>query len=378
MIKNKSEAVQMLRVNIENEDNIIKNIIKANQRKQFFMVLNMYITRMPLYPNGKIRETLYNIEQFKFDALLQPEIKLGLSSSASSNLRSGNDRDYSTPTSSKSSGSLGSQTTSSNSSGEKDRSRAGSNASGMAKKMIKDSDKSSGTNNLIGSGSGSTTLTGKNPFAILKASAIAASQKAVFPNNFTNLPKATPPFLPPLADHERDVYTLVLDLDETLIHNVDYGQDSFFLVRPGCVQFITDMAKYYEIVIFTAALQEYADQVVDQIDVGNNIRHRLYRQHTSQNGPFLVKDLSLLGRDLNKTIIIDNISDNFILQPDNGIFISTWYDDMSDNFLREITPLLTELVEKRVADVRVGMRTYRDQILRQISSGQQMGSIQFK
>lgn len=82
-----------------------------------------------------------------------------------------------------------------------------------------------------------------------------------------------------------------------------------------------------------------------------------------------MKDLSLLGRDLNKTIIIDNISDNFILQPDNGIFISTWYDDMSDNFLREITPLLTELVEKRVADVRVGMRTYRDQILRQISSG---------
>ena len=79
--------------------------------------------------------------------------------------------------------------------------------------------------------------------------------------------------------------------------------------------------------------------------------------------------MSLLGRDLNKTIIIDNISDNFILQPDNGIFISTWYDDMSDNFLREITPLLTELVEKRVADVRVGMRTYRDQILRQISSG---------
>jgi hypothetical protein len=65
-------------------------------------------------------------------------------------------------------------------------------------KMIKDSDKSSGTNNLVGSGSGSSTLTGKNPFAILKASAIAATQKAVFPNNFTNLPKVSPPFLPPL------------------------------------------------------------------------------------------------------------------------------------------------------------------------------------
>ena len=129
------------------------------------------------------------------------------------------------------------------------------------------------------------------------------------------------------------------------------------------------MAKYYEIVIFTAALQEYADQVIDQIDVGNNIKYRLYRQHTSQNGPFLVKDLSLLGRDVNRTIIIDNISDNFILQPDNGIFISTWYDDMRDRFLDEITPLLCEIVQKKVPDVRRALRTYRDQVLRQVSNG---------
>ena len=95
------------------------------------------------------------------------------------------------------------------------------------------------------------------------------------------MPKVSPPFLDPLDASESHMYTLVLDLDETLIHNVEYQNDSFFLVRPGCVQFIETMAKYYEIVIFTAALQEYADQVIDQIDVGNNIRYRLYRQHTS-------------------------------------------------------------------------------------------------
>ena len=124
------------------------------------------------------------------------------------------------------------------------------------------------------------------------------------------------------------------------------------------------MAEIYEIVIFTAAMQDYADWVLNQIDKAKRIKYRLYRQHCSQNGPFLVKDLSLLGRDLKRTIIIDNNSDNFILQPDNGIFISTWYDDMSDNFLKEISPLLVELVEKKVPDVRVGMRSYRDQILR--------------
>lgn len=67
-----------------------------------------------------------------------------------------------------------------------------------------------------------SSLTGKNPFAILKASALASPTSATFPNNFTNLPKVYPPFLPPLeGEGKNTIYTLVLDLDETLIHNVD-------------------------------------------------------------------------------------------------------------------------------------------------------------
>jgi CTD small phosphatase-like protein 2 len=68
----------------------------------------------------------------------------------------------------------------------------------------------------------------------------------------------TPPFLLPKKPDDSP-YCLVLDLDETLIHNVEYGNESYFLVRPGCVQFIETMAKHYEVVIFTAAMQEYAD-----------------------------------------------------------------------------------------------------------------------
>lgn len=55
---------------------------------------------------------------------------------------------------------------------------------------------SSGANKMLAGGNqGQTSLTGKNPFAILKASAIASNQSAVFPNNFANLPKVMPPFL---------------------------------------------------------------------------------------------------------------------------------------------------------------------------------------
>jgi TFIIF-interacting CTD phosphatase-like protein len=66
----------------------------------------------------------------------------------------------------------------------------------------------------------------------------------------------------------------------------------------------------------------------------------MYRQHALPYGPIFVKDLSRIGRDLSKTIIVDNVAENFQLQPDNGIFIKSWFDDMSDTALSELAPLL--------------------------------------
>ena len=51
-----------------------------------------------------------------------------------------------------------------------------------------------------------------------------------------------------------------------------------------------------------------------------------------------IKDLSRIGRPLNKTIIVDNVAENFSLQPDNGIFIKSWFDDKSDTALLELAP----------------------------------------
>ena len=66
----------------------------------------------------------------------------------------------------------------------------------------------------------------------------------------------------------------------------------------------------------------------------------MYRQHASPQGTTFIKDLSKLGRDLNKVIIVDNVAENFQLQPDNGIFIKSWFEDMSDTALEELAPLL--------------------------------------
>jgi len=53
-----------------------------------------------------------------------------------------------------------------------------------------------------------------------------------------------------------------------------------------------------------------------------------------------LKDLSKLGRDLSKTLIVDNLPENFRMQPDNGIAIKAWYDDHEDNALLELAPVL--------------------------------------
>jgi len=105
------------------------------------------------------------------------------------------------------------------------------------------------------------------------------------------------------------------------------------------------MAQYYEIVIFTAGMQDYADWALDQIGgdstvAQKTISHRLFRAHTLPCREFYIKDLSILGRDLTKTIIVDNISENFLLQPENGISIKSWYDDEEDTALEQLASLL--------------------------------------
>jgi CTD small phosphatase-like protein 2 len=79
---------------------------------------------------------------------------------------------------------------------------------------------------------------------------------------------------------------------------------------------------------------------LDLIDKPKYISSRLYRQHTVPNGTHFVKDLSRIGRDLSKMIIVDNVPENFQNQPDNGIFIKSWYSDPTDTALSELAPLL--------------------------------------
>ena len=156
--------------------------------------------------------------------------------------------------------------------------------------------------------------------------------------------KVKPPFLPPL-NTKKYTYTLVMDLDETLVHYIEEENRAYVQVRPYADYFLSEMGKYFEIVIFTAAAEDYADIVLNELDKNNAINYKLYRKHTEQINGVFIKDLSKLGRDIEKVIIVDNNKDNFSLQPENGLHICSFLGDQNDDELYSLSGDLMKIIE---------------------------------
>lgn len=152
------------------------------------------------------------------------------------------------------------------------------------------------------------------------------------PSLFSLICSTKVPYLP---EYFHKDFTLVLDLDETLGH----FHKGNFEKRPGVDVFLFEMSRVYELVLFTAASQEYANRAMKLVDSDNLVLLRLYREHVFGQG---VKDLESLGRDLDKLIIIDNFPKSFEKQPKNGIEIKPWLGDPKD---QELTKLILPLKE---------------------------------
>ena len=178
------------------------------------------------------------------------------------------------------------------------------------------------------------------------------------------------PYLPKLPENlEKTTYTLVLDLDETLVHFFFTPSGGTFLIRPYCFKFLEDMSKIFEVAIFTAATKDYADSILDVIDPNKKlINHRLYRHHTTICDITFVKDLTKIGRNLNRCLIIDNLADNFKLQPNNGIQCGTWIDDMKDTQLNDLDIILTQIIEKKPQDIKPIIKKLNDEINKKLKN----------
>ncbi|OCB90865.1 NIF-domain-containing protein [Sanghuangporus baumii] len=190
--------------------------------------------------------------------------------------------------------------------------------------------------------------------------------------------------------------TLVLDLDETLIHSttrpllpsrsggwfslgsligfgrnrkaghivevVMGGRSTLYHVykRPFVDYFLRKVSAWYTLVIFTASMKEYADPVIDWLDAGRGIISlRFFREHCTQlpNGSYS-KDLSILNEDLARICLIDNSPASYDINKANGIPIEGWTHDPNDEALLDLLPVLDSL--RFTSDVRhiLGLRGF--------------------
>ena len=160
--------------------------------------------------------------------------------------------------------------------------------------------------------------------------------------------------------------TLILDLDETLVHSAFYpfrtksdiilninldGKNHIIhvLKRPNLDYFLKKVSEIYNIIIFTASLSQYASPLIDILDPKNKFK-RLFRENCLKRNGFYIKDLNQIGKNFKDIIIIDNNPISFIMNQDNGLPIMTWYENMNDNELIKLIPLLEYL--SNVNDVR--------------------------
>ncbi|XP_077365135.1 CTD (carboxy-terminal domain, RNA polymerase II, polypeptide A) small phosphatase-like a isoform X1 [Festucalex cinctus] len=175
-----------------------------------------------------------------------------------------------------------------------------------------------------------------------------------------------------IADYGRNC--VVIDLDETLVHssfkpisNADFivpveidgtVHQVYVLKRPHVDEFLQRMGELFECVLFTASLAKYADPVADLLDRWGVFRARLFRESCVFHRGNYVKDLSRLGRELGKVIIVDNSPASYIFHPENAVPVQSWFDDMADTELLELLPIFEGLSKE--GDVYSLLQSLRD------------------
>ncbi|KAK8893539.1 hypothetical protein M9Y10_021961 [Tritrichomonas musculus] len=175
--------------------------------------------------------------------------------------------------------------------------------------------------------------------------------------------------------------TLVLDLDETLIHSSKYiahpdvesfrvefddeeiEQNSngvppkkdylYVQLRPGVKEFLDYVNSHFDVFIFTYGVQDYADKIIDALCPQIDKEHRYYRDSCElrNHGKMVHKDLDIFHRPLTDLILVDDNISAQKFHPDNSIQIQQWKGTPNDRVLTEwLMPILVEC--ESASDVR--------------------------
>ncbi|KAK3683039.1 mitochondrial inner membrane protein required for protein import [Vermiconidia calcicola] len=174
-----------------------------------------------------------------------------------------------------------------------------------------------------------------------------------------------PKLLPEVPASQRQPFTLVLSLEDLMIHSTWDREHGYRTAkRPGIDYFIRYLSQYYELVLFTSVPIAMADPVIKKLDPFHFIMWPLGREATKYESGEYVKDLAYLNRDLSKTIIIDTHAPHVKNQPENAIVIPKWSGDPKDTHVKDLValiPFLEYVATMGTEDVRPVLKAFEGQ-----------------
>ena len=193
------------------------------------------------------------------------------------------------------------------------------------------------------------------------------------------------PFLSPIEKKDNYILTIVLDLDKTLIYCEDEEDENYeeeedeekeeevkneIILRPGLYEFLDSLMKLKcELIIFTSSKKQKADEYINKIEKNKKYFNKiLYRDYCTLIGAAYVKDISKLGRDLSKTIIIDNDLGCFYLQQENGILIKSFNGEKDDKNLFNLLNILQKIIKSPFNDIRYELDKYKNEFIKYVTN----------
>ncbi|KAG5553570.1 hypothetical protein RHGRI_011451 [Rhododendron griersonianum] len=166
--------------------------------------------------------------------------------------------------------------------------------------------------------------------------------------------------LPDLHPLERHVFTLVLDLNETLVYS-DWKRERGWRTfkRPGVEAFLEHLGQFYEIVVYSDQLNVYVDSILERLDAKGSIRHRLSRTKTNYRDGKHYRDFSKLNRDPSIILYVSGHALESSLQPENSVPVKPWKLEADDTALVDLIPFLEYVARHPPADIRPVLASYQ-------------------
>ena len=162
-------------------------------------------------------------------------------------------------------------------------------------------------------------------------------------------------------------YSLILDLNKTLAYKNPITNE--IKLRNGLFSFLSNIKPFFELISFSPESKEFCLPIINMIEIDKKyFDYNFFKEHCIIYENHLIKDISLIGRNINKIIIIDDDENCFKLNKENGIKIKPFIDENNnDNKLFVLKNILKNIYIKNYNDVKIGLNEYKVEIMSKIN-----------